>query len=61
MQCCFYQGDRIVLGGEYFFRFNNPLEVEQGVRVVKGQGTFEYAKNELIRAETTRSVIVQLQ
>ena len=49
------QGDRIVLGGEYYFRFNNPLEVEQGMHLKKGQGTFEYAKNELIREQTARS------
>ncbi len=49
------QGDRIVLGGEYYFRFNNPLEVEQGIHLKKGQGTFEYAKNELIREQTARS------
>ena len=24
------QGDRVVFGGEHYFRFNHPLEVERG-------------------------------
>ena len=51
--CC--QGDRVVLGGEYYFRFNHPLRAgEEGSRYSKGQGTFEYARNELIQAQTAR-------
>lgn len=44
----------MVLGGEHFFRFNHPLEVEQGA-TSHGQGSFEFARNELIKAQTARS------
>jgi len=47
------QGDRVVVGGEHFFRFNHPLEVERGASS-QGQGGFEFARNELIRAQTAR-------
>ena len=44
-----------MLGGEYYFRFNHPLRAGQdGSAYRKGQGSFEYAKNELIQAQTAR-------
>lgn len=44
-----------MLGGEYYFRFNHPLRAnEDGSTYRKGQGTFEYARNELIQAQTAR-------
>ena len=44
----------MVLGGDYFFRFNYPLEVEGGASIKKGHRDFEYARNELVRAQTER-------
>lgn len=51
------QGDRVVLGGDYFFRFNYPLEAESNAsgRKDKGHRDFEFARNELVRAQTERS------
>ena len=49
----------MVLGGNYFFRFNHPQEVGAGKASKmskKMQRDFEYARNELIRAQTERWV-----
>ena len=53
------QGDRVVFGGEHFFRFNHPLEVEtgavrRGVGGERGEHGFEYARNELFRVQTEK-------
>ena len=46
----------MVFGGEHFFRFNHPLDVERGGKkgAEKGQHNFEYAKNELVRTQTEK-------
>lgn len=52
-----HHGDRVVLGGEYFFRFNNLLEAESvggGASIIEGTGGFEFARNELIKSQTIR-------
>ena len=52
------QGDRLVLGGHYFFRFNFPLAVEvQGLESRIGCRNFEYARKEFIQAQTERWVL----
>lgn len=51
------QGDRVILGGDHYFRFNHPAEVQSGKRVScwtsagDGQKDFEFAKNELLAAQ----------
>lgn len=44
----------MVLGGDYFFRFNYPLEVEGVASSKKGHKDFEFARNELVKAQTER-------
>ncbi|KAF3690792.1 Kinesin-like protein KIF14 [Channa argus] len=50
-------GDRVILGGDHYFRFNHPAEVQSGKRAscwtVAGDGhkDFEFAKNELLAAQ----------
>ncbi|XP_060934575.1 kinesin-like protein KIF14 [Limanda limanda] len=50
-------GDRVILGGDHYFRFNHPAEVQSGKRVScwtgsgDGQKDFEFAKNELVKAQ----------
>uniref|UniRef100_A0A4W5ME07 Kinesin-like protein KIF14 n=1 Tax=Hucho hucho TaxID=62062 RepID=A0A4W5ME07_9TELE len=50
-------GDRVILGGDHYFRFNHPAEVQSGKRVScwtgagDGQKDFEFAKNELLSAQ----------
>ena len=53
---CVSQGDRVVFGGDHFFRFNHPLEVERGGAKGgdRGKQGFEYARNELIQAQTKK-------
>lgn len=43
----------MVVGGEHFFRFNHPLEVEKGASS-QGQGGFEFARDELVRVQVAR-------
>lgn len=51
------QGDRVILGGDHYFRFNHPAEVQSGKRVScwtqagDGHKDFEFAKNELLAAQ----------
>uniref|UniRef100_A0A671Z4W7 Kinesin-like protein n=1 Tax=Sparus aurata TaxID=8175 RepID=A0A671Z4W7_SPAAU len=53
-------GDRVILGGDHYFRFNHPAEVQSGKRVScwtgagDGQKDFEFAKNELLAAQRTQ-------
>ncbi|XP_069800065.1 kinesin-like protein KIF14 [Dendropsophus ebraccatus] len=56
-----HHGDRVILGGNHYFRFNNPTEVLSNRRIVclgnAGQERlrdFEFAKNELIEAQMQR-------
>ncbi|KAG7217538.1 hypothetical protein INR49_021465, partial [Caranx melampygus] len=52
-----HHGDRVILGGDHYFRFNHPAEVQTGKRVScwtgagDGQKDFEFAKNELLAAQ----------
>ncbi|XP_069377966.1 kinesin-like protein KIF14 [Paralichthys olivaceus] len=52
-----HHGDRVILGGDHYFRFNHPAEVQSGKRVScwtgagDGQKDFEFAKNELLKAQ----------
>uniref|UniRef100_A0AAY4EXC4 Kinesin-like protein KIF14 n=1 Tax=Denticeps clupeoides TaxID=299321 RepID=A0AAY4EXC4_9TELE len=50
-----HHGDRVILGGDHYFRFNHPREVQSGGRVScwfgEGQRDFEFAKNELLSAQ----------
>lgn len=61
IDCCLnssgFQGDRVILGGDHYFRFNHPAEVQSGKRVScwtgagDGHKDFEFAKNELLAAQ----------
>uniref|UniRef100_A0AAV2KUB8 Kinesin-like protein KIF14 n=1 Tax=Knipowitschia caucasica TaxID=637954 RepID=A0AAV2KUB8_KNICA len=52
-----HHGDRVILGGDHYFRFNHPAEVQSGKRVScwtgagDGQKDFEFAKNEMLAAQ----------
>ncbi|XP_016129300.1 kinesin-like protein KIF14 [Sinocyclocheilus grahami] len=51
-----HHGDRVILGGDHYFRFNHPAEVQSGKRAScwnsgEGQKDFEFAKNELLSAQ----------
>ena len=45
-----------MFGGEHFFRFNHPLDVDTGASRVgdREEHGFEYAKNELFRVQTEK-------
>uniref|UniRef100_A0A2K6U627 Kinesin-like protein KIF14 n=1 Tax=Saimiri boliviensis boliviensis TaxID=39432 RepID=A0A2K6U627_SAIBB len=53
-----HHGDRVILGGDHYFRFNHPVEVQKGKRpsgrdpvISEGPKDFEFAKNELLMAQ----------
>uniref|UniRef100_A0A8B9KD49 Kinesin-like protein KIF14 n=1 Tax=Astyanax mexicanus TaxID=7994 RepID=A0A8B9KD49_ASTMX len=51
-----HHGDRVILGGDHYFRFNHPAEVQSGKRAScwssgDVQKDFEFAKNELLSAQ----------
>ncbi|XP_061489913.1 kinesin-like protein KIF14 isoform X2 [Rhineura floridana] len=53
-----HHGDRIILGGDHYFRFNHPVEVQKvkslscGASLPEnGPNGFEFAKNELLAAQ----------
>uniref|UniRef100_A0A669DG81 Kinesin-like protein KIF14 n=1 Tax=Oreochromis niloticus TaxID=8128 RepID=A0A669DG81_ORENI len=52
-----HHGDRVILGGDHYFRFNHPAEVQSGKRAScwtgegDGHKDFEFAKNELLAAQ----------
>ncbi|XP_076007312.1 kinesin-like protein KIF14 isoform X2 [Genypterus blacodes] len=52
-----HHGDRVILGGDHYFRFNHPTEVQSGKRAScwtssgDGHKDFEFAKNELLAAQ----------
>lgn len=51
-----HHGDRVILGGDHYFRFNHPAEVQSGKRAScwssgDGHKDFEFAKNELLSAQ----------
>lgn len=55
-----HHGDRVVLGGDHYFRFNHPVEVQKGKKTSRnnltseGPKDFEFAKNELLAAQRSR-------
>ncbi|KAG8436568.1 hypothetical protein GDO86_007614 [Hymenochirus boettgeri] len=55
-----HHGDRVILGGDHYFRFNHPLEVHkqnatsQTFSTLEGPKDFEFAKNELLTAQQTQ-------
>ncbi|NXE08945.1 KIF14 protein, partial [Lophotis ruficrista] len=56
-----HHGDRVILGGDHYFRFNHPVEVQKVKRpscgttlLLDGPKDFEFAKNELLIAQRTQ-------
>ncbi|NXI31500.1 KIF14 protein, partial [Sterrhoptilus dennistouni] len=56
-----HHGDRVILGGDHYFRFNHPAEVQKvktsscGTSCLNdGPKDFEFAKNELLIAQRTQ-------
>ncbi|NXD22332.1 KIF14 protein, partial [Spelaeornis formosus] len=56
-----HHGDRVILGGDHYFRFNNPAEVQkvktpscETLCLHDGPKDFEFAKNELLTAQQTQ-------
>ncbi|XP_061636315.1 kinesin-like protein KIF14 [Phyllopteryx taeniolatus] len=55
-----HHGDRVILGGDHYLRFNHPAEVQSGKRVScwsgagDGHKDFEFAKNELLAAQRAK-------
>lgn len=56
-----HHGDRVILGGDHYFRFNHPVEVQKGKRpssrdtfLSEGPKDFEFAKNELLMAQRSQ-------
>ncbi|XP_075042159.1 kinesin-like protein KIF14 [Mixophyes fleayi] len=56
-----HHGDSVIFGGNHYFRFNNPKEVQSNRRTLPLAGAgqeklkdFEFAKNELIDAQRQR-------
>ncbi|KAI1236616.1 hypothetical protein IHE44_0014869 [Lamprotornis superbus] len=56
-----HHGDRVILGGDHYFRFNHPAEVQKvktpscGTSCLHdGPKDFEFAKNELLIAQRTQ-------
>ncbi|NXF04909.1 KIF14 protein, partial [Smithornis capensis] len=55
-----HHGDRVILGGDHYFRFNHPAEVQKvktpscgSTCLHDGPKDFEFAKNELLIAQRT--------
>uniref|UniRef100_A0A8C6CVH8 Kinesin-like protein KIF14 n=1 Tax=Moschus moschiferus TaxID=68415 RepID=A0A8C6CVH8_MOSMO len=53
-----HHGDRVILGGDHYFRFNHPMEVQKREQppsrenhVSKGPEDFESARNDLLAAQ----------
>ncbi|XP_053549787.1 kinesin-like protein KIF14 [Bombina bombina] len=53
-----HHGDRVILGGDHYFRFNHPVEVQMlrtpsrvSTLSPEGPKDFEFAKNELLAAQ----------
>ncbi|NXX76263.1 KIF14 protein, partial [Urocolius indicus] len=56
-----HHGDRVILGGDHYFRFNHPVEVRKVKRLPcgsmfsrDGPKDFEFAKDELLIAQRTQ-------
>ena len=54
-ECYDLQGDRVIVGGDHYFRFNHPNEVAEGRNsLTKHTRDFEFARQELIRVQNER-------
>jgi hypothetical protein len=56
-----FQGDRVILGGDHYFRFNNPkgLKEREGrpnTATANHVKDFDFARQELIRVQNARYV-----
>ncbi|XP_012872755.1 PREDICTED: kinesin-like protein KIF14 [Dipodomys ordii] len=58
-----HHGDRVILGGDHYFRFNHPVEVHKGRRpsnrdtlASEAPKDFEFAKNELLVAQRSQAL-----
>ncbi|XP_028407643.1 kinesin-like protein KIF14 [Dendronephthya gigantea] len=55
-----HHGDRLVIGGDHYFRFNHPIEVQQRKQENSEKGEnvapkdFEFARNELAQVQNAR-------
>ncbi|KAJ8300829.1 hypothetical protein KUTeg_022348 [Tegillarca granosa] len=50
-----HHGDRVILGGDHYFRFNHPMEVKNKTsQASQEMKDFEYAKQELLNAQESR-------
>uniref|UniRef100_A0A8D2D8W3 Kinesin-like protein KIF14 n=1 Tax=Sciurus vulgaris TaxID=55149 RepID=A0A8D2D8W3_SCIVU len=56
-----HHGDRVILGGDHYFRFNHPVEVQKEKRpssrdtfISEGPKDFEFAKNELLMGQRSQ-------
>ncbi|CAB4013754.1 kinesin KIF14 [Paramuricea clavata] len=55
-----HHGDRLVIGGDHYFRFNHPMEVQQRRQENSEKGEsvvpkdFEFARNELAQVQNAR-------
>ncbi|XP_053380298.1 kinesin-like protein KIF14 [Mercenaria mercenaria] len=54
-----HHGDRVILGGDHYFRFNHPMEVQQNKKNKSSSQTqeikdFEFAQAELMRVQEAR-------
>ncbi|XP_063796207.1 kinesin-like protein KIF14 [Pseudophryne corroboree] len=56
-----HHGDRVILGGDHYFRFNHPVEVRRlkapatvSKLSAEGPKDFDFAKNELLKAQRSQ-------
>ncbi|XP_053325412.1 kinesin-like protein KIF14 [Spea bombifrons] len=56
-----HHGDRVILGGDHYFRFNHPVEVQRlrtplraSTLPSEGPKDYEFAKNELLTAQRSK-------
>ncbi|XP_046376200.2 kinesin-like protein KIF14 [Haliotis rufescens] len=52
-----HHADRVILGGDHYFRFNHPMEVQKGKKTSLTSSEvkdFEFAKQELLRVQEAR-------
>ena len=49
-------GDRVILGGDHYFRFNHPIEASKPGRksIGKGLKDFEFARKELLDVQNAK-------
>jgi kinesin family protein 14 len=50
-----HHGDRVIIAGGHYFRFNHPLEVDKNTTLSKGhKKDFHYARDEFIKTQTAK-------